>query len=975
MFDNVKSTLSKAIKSRILILILVLIVLAFILVQRLFQLQIINGESYQTDFTMQIKRTRELKSTRGNILDSDGNPLAYNRLSYSVTFADSGSYNSTKEQNLTLNSSMYGILKILEDNGDEVSTSSFAIGLDDNGSYYFTKSSFNLQRFKADIYGRLTIDDMSDEEKNATAEKMIEEMCAAKKFGLDLSSYDKADLEAYGLPDSFTKEEILKLAAMRSAVASNSYQKYVTSTLATDVSEKTMSLIMENKDLYPGVDIEEDSIRVYEDSKYFAPLIGYTGQISAEEMESLNADGGNYKNGDIVGKSGLEQHFEKELQGEKGSQTVYVDNMGKVVDEEAEVNPEAGSNIQLTINRDLQKTAYDILESYIAAIVYQNMVDAKEVDNESGGSDEIRIPVYEVYYALFENQILDVEHLSSDDASDLEKQVYQAFLSKEENVFSEIRSELTSDTPTAYQDLTNEMKAYSSYIVNDMLAEGTGILDTDAIDKNDETYKAWREDETISLKEFLTYAISKDWIDIGKLQLDSEYLASEEIYNALAEYIFDYLKTDDAFTRQVYKYMIEEEQLSGRDICLLLFDQGILEKNDDDYTALASGTMGAYDFIRSKIYKLELTPAQLALEPCSGSVVITDPDNGNVLACVTYPSYDNNLLANTMDSKYYEKLRTDKSSPFYNRATQEVTAPGSTFKLVTATAGVMENKISIYDTITCTGKFDLVEKDNPINCWIYSAADGWGSHGPETLETAIRDSCNFYFNTVGYYLGQNENGEYVGDMTLLNKYAEMYGFDSTSGIEISEMDPQIATADPTRAAMGQSNNAFTTSQLARYVTTLANSGTCYDLTLLDKITDASGNTQEEPDPVVHNRLELPQDLWTTIHAGMHDVTINNGNGIFANLQTQYNFNAAGKTGTAQQRTDKANHALFIGYAPYENPEISMAVRITNGYSSRNAALVAKDIMCYYFNLKDKDTIIDGTAGNAIQNVTKGSSQD
>ena len=421
--------------------------------------------------------------------------------------------------------------------------------------------------------------------------------------------------------------------------------------------------------------------------------------------------------------------------------------------------------------------------------------------------------------------------------------------------------------------------------------------------------------------------------------------------------------------------MIEEEQLSGRDICLLLFDQGILEKNDDDYTALASGTMGAYDFIRSKIYKLELTPAQLALEPCSGSVVITDPDNGNVLACVTYPSYDNNLLANTMDSKYYEKLRTDKSSPFYNRATQEVTAPGSTFKLVTATAGVMENKISIYDTITCTGKFDLVEKDNPINCWIYSAADGWGSHGPETLETAIRDSCNFYFNTVGYYLGQNENGEYVGDMTLLNKYAEMYGFDSTSGIEISEMDPQIATADPTRAAMGQSNNAFTTSQLARYVTTLANSGTCYDLTLLDKITDASGNTQEEPDPVVHNRLELPQDLWTTIHAGMHDVTINNGNGIFANLQTQYDFNAAGKTGTAQQRTDKANHALFIGYAPYENPEISMAVRITNGYSSRNAALVAKDIMCYYFNLKDKDTIIDGTAGNAIQNVTKGSSQD
>ena len=102
----------------------------------------------------------------------------------------------------------------------------------------------------------------------------------------------------------------------------------------------------------------------------------------------------------------------------------------------------------------------------------------------------------------------------------------------------------------------------------DEMERASGGMDTDAIDKNDETYKAWREDETISLKEFLTYAISKDWIDIGKLQLDSEYLASDEIYNALADYIFDYLKTDEAFTRQVYKYMIEEEQLSGRDICL-----------------------------------------------------------------------------------------------------------------------------------------------------------------------------------------------------------------------------------------------------------------------------------------------------------------------------------------------------------------------------------------------------------------------
>ena len=133
------------------------------------------------------------------------------------------------------------------------------------------------------------------------------------------------------------------------------------------------------------------------------------------------------------------------------------------------------------------------------------------------------------------------------------------------------------------------------------------------------------------------------------------------------------------------KYMIKNDQLSSTDICLLLFDQGIIKQNDEDYNSLISGVLTPYDFIRSKIYTLELTPAQLALEPCTGSVVITDME-GNTLACVTYPGYDNNKLANDMDSDYYYKLNSDLSYPFYNKATQEVTAPGSTFKLVTSTS-------------------------------------------------------------------------------------------------------------------------------------------------------------------------------------------------------------------------------------------------------------------------------------------------
>ena len=129
----------------------------------------------------------------------------------------------------------------------------------------------------------------------------------------------------------------------------------------------------------------------------------------------------------------------------------------------------------------------------------------------------------------------------------------------------------------------------------------------------------------------------------------------------------------------------------------------------------------------------------------------------------------------------------DKSSPFYSRATQEAIAPGSTFKIVTATAGYMEGVINLGEGINCTGKFDTPPFDEqPINCWnIYG-------HGVETLQTAIRDSCNYFFNTIGYRLG-TMNGDYSAEEGIqkLQKYAEMYGLDAKSGLEVPETTPHV----------------------------------------------------------------------------------------------------------------------------------------------------------------------------------------
>ena len=120
---------------------------------------------------------------------------------------------------------------------------------------------------------------------------------------------------------------------MRSAINQNNYQKYISTTIAKDISDKSMSSLMESKGYYVGVDVEESSIRVYNESLYYANIIGYTGKISAEEIQSLNADSGEnkYDTTDIVGKAGLEQYYEKELQGVDGKKTVYVNNLGKVL--------------------------------------------------------------------------------------------------------------------------------------------------------------------------------------------------------------------------------------------------------------------------------------------------------------------------------------------------------------------------------------------------------------------------------------------------------------------------------------------------------------------------------------------------------------------------------------------------------------------------------------------------------------------
>ena len=944
LIESFKEKFVNMVTSRLLVLLLVIVGMGGYLIYWIFQLQIVNGEAYYNDFQLKIKKERTLPATRGNIMDRDGNLLAYNELAYSVTIEDV--YESGRRKNANLNQTIRRLITMIEANGDHV-ISDFHIELDKSGEYKYNVEGTRLLRFLADIYGYASTDSLKEKEKSASPDEVVKYLCSTSRYGIgEYTDEDDSSSFVEGL--GYTKEEVLKIITIRYAMSANSYQRYIATTVADNVSPETVAVIMENEDTLDGVSIAEGTIRKYNESIYYAQVIGYTGRVDQDELQELQAQDDSYDLNDTVGKSGIEASMEMELQGHKGSETVYVDNMGKVVEVDERVEPSAGNDITLTLDTGLQKACYHILESKLASILLAKIQNIKEYTPPEGGSGgDIPIPIYDVYYACINNNVIDTSHFTSAYAGETETAVQEAYLDKKARVFATLQDEL-NETCTPYEALTEEYQVYESYVAAELYERD--ILMEDVVDKNDATYIAWTKDEVISLSEYLNYAIAQNWINVSKLSIDSRYSDSVEIYSKILEYIFDVLDRDPDFDKKIYRYMILNDELTGRQICSLLLEQNIVDIPQEELSQFESGAEAPYNFMRNRIEQLDLTPAQLALDPYSGSIVVTDVNTGDTLAIASYPSYDNNRMSNGVDAEYFAKLQSDLSRPMLNYATQQRTAPGSTFKPVSATAGLLEGVISTSDSITCVGLFDKIAP--PARCHIYP-----GAHGSLSVTGGIQYSCNYFFYEVGYRLGIV--GDTFNDSVGLNKlakYADMYGLSETSGVEIEEYAPDVSDLDAVRSAIGHGTNNYTTAGLARYVTTVANSGTCYNLTLVDKVEDNSGSIVRENEAMVRNRIDMDPTYWNAIHAGMRKVVENKS--YFADLDV----NVAGKTGTAQENRNRPNHALFISYAPYESPEISVTVRVANGYTSDYAAQIAKDVYEYYYGLKDESEIITGTAG-------------
>ncbi len=938
----IRDYLIRVIKSRMFPIVLILCIAFIALVARLYQLQIIEQADHQQDYIQKTLTTVTLKAARGNIYDRNGVLLAYNELSYSVTLIDNGTY----IKNAAKNQMIYELLQLLDQYDTDISIS-LPISYTEDGGFTIT-SETQKNRLLRDIYGLSSTSELDDAEGKYPSNLTPLEIIALLKEYFYFDTWTDADGNSMEVSDY----DAYRIVNIRWELKENEYKKYQSITIAADVSEECQAAVLEQAANYSGVDVEEDYVRVYPDGEYFAHIIGYTGKASSDELEELQAEDDSYENGDIVGKSGIEAVMEQELSGTKGSQTMYKDSTGNILEIVSVTEPEIGQDVYLTIDHDLQIATYNLLEQTLAGILADKIVN-EDIDPDNNA--DLNISIKEVFYQLFSNNVLSFSDMGEADASDAEASIYTTVSSQMNTVLDFLNQQLTQSDPAAYNSFDEDMQGYMDFAYT-YLVEETGLIDESLIDTTNEVYLAWKDGST-SLRAFIYEAILQQWVVTENLGISDKYAESDEIYAYITDELLLDLQEDEVFSSFIIESLINQNLLSGNLICMALYDQDVLDADSATYMALSTASSETvYNFMIDCILSLQITPSQLALDPCTGSTVITDVNTGDVLALVSYPGYDNNLFSGSIDGDYYAQLVADQSNPLFNYATQSRTSPGSTYKMLTAIAALEDGVVTPEEYINCTGIYEKV--DNHPKCWIYETTHA--GHGLLNLTGALANSCNYYFYEMGYRLSSEENQTYNETLGIsrLAYYAQLLGLDSVSGIELNEYAPQISTQYPVASAIGQGTNNYTTVQMAKYVSIIANGGTAYDLTLLDSVRTSDGTIVKSYDSVGTKITEISDETWKLVQEGMRDViTEGTVKTIFADTEVEI----AGKTGSAQEDKTRGNHALFVSYAPYDDPEISVTTTIRNGYTSAHTASLANEIYNYYYGYTTLDEILENDA--------------
>ena len=381
----------------------------------------------------------------------------------------------------------------------------------------------------------------------------------------------------------------------------------------------------------------------------------------------------------------------------------------------------------------------------------------------------------------------------------------------------------------------------------------------------------------------------------------------------------------------------------------------------------------AENSLKNTITKIATGGFSETINTQAGSVVVMKIDTGEVLAMASYPDFEPEKFVGGISNSDWVFYRDNENKPLLNRAIQSQYAPGSIFKMVTATAGLETGAITLNEKINDTGKYKYYQDKQP-ECWIYS--DYGRGHGYLNVTGAIKNSCNYYFYELGRRIG----------IDTLSTYAKYFGLAGKTGIELpsessgtlasretklklkanaKETEKQWNPGETLSAAIGQSYNNFTPLQIAKYIATLANGGRMVNPTIIKTIINADGTevTKEKIEEYSNEKLgitnddaektlEINPEYLSAILEGMRSVTSETG-GTAYSVFRNFHIEVGGKTGSAQAGDGNVN-AWFTGFAPFDNPEVVVVAMIEKGAHGSYTAEMARDILAEYFGINSQN---------------------
>lgn len=338
-------------------------------------------------------------------------------------------------------------------------------------------------------------------------------------------------------------------------------------------------------------------------------------------------------------------------------------------------------------------------------------------------------------------------------------------------------------------------------------------------------------------------------------------------------------------------------------------------------------------------------------EITGAAAVVVNVKTGEPLAMASWPTYN---VATILED--YQDLLEAENAPLFNRTLMGTYAPGSTFKPCTAIAALTMGIVNTEDKIKCEGVYTRYAAEGYApECWIWNSTKDHLTHPEENVTTAIRDSCNYYFYSIGNYLGVDD----------LGKFAANFGLGEYSGIELVEAKGNMSNqanhmdyagtewriGDTLQAAIGQSDSVFTPIQMAEYCATVANSGTRYSASILKSIRNYDYSEKlYDREPTVMSTVESAEYNWAAVHEGMWEVLNDYINEKNVNVWVDCQWRVAGKTGTAQKGEGIQNDGIFMCYAPYKDPEVAIFVVVERGGAGADVQFIARHIMDAYITI-------------------------